>query len=233
MRRFLLLICIATALLAMAADRYTSTAVRANRSYEWQEWNNAAALYELMLDMQPDSATTYARAIVSNEMAGDTAASIDLMERAMAHNIGLAEILELVRTDEYRIGGGDRYGEYLYMLREHFSWMRRALDNELLNHYSARRDGPMMVEFATDMLVGLPESTHYLGILAEGYALQGDFDNATKTWQQILQIDSDNYDALLNLGNYYTLAGQASEAETYLTRAHKLRPTPYVTELLK
>ena len=45
----------------------------------------------------------------------------------------------------------------------------------------------------------------------------------------ILDIDADNYLTLLKLGNYYDICGRRDEAIEYLSRADRLRQTPFVT----
>lgn len=220
-------------LTASAGDRYSLAAERAARAYNGREWSSAAVLYEIMLDMRPDSLDTYARAIVANRQVPDTAAAVDLMERAMGHGLGLADVLTEVRAQSFAIGRGDSYGDYLMQLREAMPWMRRALDNELLEYYTFRNDGPMMVRYARIMLAGLPESAEYRALLARGYLLSGDEQQAVDTWKAMLQTDPDDYTALLNLGNYYAIAGDNTEAAAWLRRAQQVRPTPYVEATLQ
>ena len=97
MRKILILLCLMCGMAASAADRYELLSQRAARSFEWEEWSSAAAIYELMLQQHPDRVDTYSHAIVANQMIPDSAATIDLMERAMSHGIGLEEVLEAVR----------------------------------------------------------------------------------------------------------------------------------------
>lgn len=230
-----LLILLAAATCAATAStpsRYNAMAERATRAYDGAEWSSAAAMYELLLDMRPDSVDTYAHAIVANEMVPDTAASVDLVERAMSHGLGLAEVLGRVRADSFAIGQGDRYGGFLLRLRNAFPWMGRALDNELLHYYVFRRNGPMMVRYARIMLEGLPESAEYRSILARGYILGGNDAMAVATWHEMLQADPDDYTALLSMGNYYVTRGRDAEAAPYLRRAMAIRPTPYVQATL-
>lgn len=91
----------------------------------------------------------------------------------------------------------------------------------------------MMVEYATRMLSGLPESTEYLSALAKGYLLTGDDSKAIDTWQKILGIDPRNYSALLELGNYYMLTGDTATARRYLQQAQAIHSTPYVARALQ
>lgn len=233
MRKILILLCLICGVAASAADRYELLSQRAARSFEWEEWSSAAALYELMLQQHPDRVDTYSHAIVANQMIPDSAATIDLMERAMSHGIGLEEVLEAVRTTDFSIGQGDLYGRYLKQLSDSIPWMKRALNHQMLRYYTFRNDGPMMVEYATRMLSGLPESTEYLGALAKGYLLTGNDSKAIDTWQKILAIDPRNYQTLLELGNYYMLTGDTTTARRYLQQAQDIHPTPYVARALQ
>lgn len=232
-RKLLLIVLLCSCVASYATDRYEMLSQRAERSFQWEEWSSAAALYELMLQQKPDSLSTYSRAIVANQMIPDTAATVDLLERAMSHGIGLEEVLEAVRTTDFSIGQGDLYGRYLLQLRTQIPWMKRGLDHQLLKYYTFRHDGPMIVKYATDMLAGLPESTEYLSYLAKGYLLSNNDAKAVETWKKILEIDSGNYAALLELGNYYMLKGNDAEARPYLEQAQAIHPTPFVARKLK
>lgn len=233
--RLLLTLILAAFLAATAAaqSRYELMAQRADRSFEWKEWSSAATMYELMLKERPDSLVPYARAIVANQMIPDTAATTDLMQRAMAHGLGLADVLAAVKTIDFSIGEGDLYGRYLYQLHGAMPWMRRALDHQLLDYYVSRADGPMIVRYATAMLAGLPESTDYLAYLAQGHLLSGNEPEAVAAWRKIIELNPINYNALLELGNYYAIKGRKAEAVELLERAQDLRPTPFVARLLE
>lgn len=220
-------------ILCFAQSNYEQLTARADRSFKWEEWSSAAAMYELMLKERPDSLSSYAHAITANQMAGDTVATVDLMERAMSHGIGLSELLNAVRTTVFSIGQGDRYGVYLLVLRDSIPWMRRALDNELLNYYTFRNDGPMMIKYAGIMLDGLPDSVEYLSLLARGQLLSGDDTAAADTWQKILHINPDDYSTLVMLGNYFILKGNETEGKALLSKAEAIRPAPYITKLLQ
>ena len=232
-RAFLTLICAGACIAAAAAAGYDRLAERASRSFQWEEWSSAAAMYELMLKERPDSLSSYARAITANQMVGDSAATVELVERAMSHGIGLSAVLEAVRLTDFSIGQGDRYGTYLHHLRNSIPWMSRALDNELLGYYTFRNDGPMMVKYANIMLAGLPDSVEYLALIANGQLLAGQPAEAAATWKKILEIDPDNFPTLVLLGNYYLQQGNETEGKTLLSKAQSVKQTPYITTLLQ
>lgn len=206
--------------------------VRAERSFRWKEWSSAAAMYQLLLRDKPDSTDLYVHAIVASQMIPDTVACVELVERAMNNDLGLAPVLAGVKTLDFSIGEGDVYGQFLYTLRNAMPWMARGLDNELLNYYIFRSDGPMVEKYALKMLNGLPDSVEFLSALARGYMLQDKMEQASDIWKRILQLDPDNYETLLYLGNYYALKAMPSEALPILRRAEAIRHTPYVADMI-
>lgn len=216
------------ALAASASERMANLSRRAERAWAWHEWSSAATLYEIMIAERPDSAALYARAIVAGEMYGDTTACLHLVERAMGRGIALKQLIADVRRTSFEIGAGDTYAGFLYRLRAGMPWLSRPLANELLSYYTFRRDGARMVRYARIMLAGLPDDIGYLSLLARGYLLQDMARDALDVWLHILQLDPDNYDALLEVGTYMRLHGDSSAALDYLSRAQNLHPTPYV-----
>lgn len=230
MKKIILILLVIAAYGAAYAARpdYDVVATRAERSFQWEEWSSAAAMYELMLAERPDSLSTYAHAIVANQLIPDTVATVDLLERAMSHGIGLDDVLAAVRLTDYSIGRADLYAAYLLRLQRALPYIKRPLDNLLLNYYTFRHDGPMVEKYSLAMLEGLPESTHYLASLAHGYMLDNQEENAVATWQKILTLDPGDYDTLLRLGNYWLLHGNEAEGRLLLARAQAIHPTPFV-----
>lgn len=228
MRYILLLILTLASVTVTASERIATLSRRAERAWTWQEWSSAATLYEIMLAERPDSAALYARTIVADEMAGDTAACLQLVERAMGRGIALRQLIADVRRTSFEIGAGDTYAGFLYRLSAGMPWLSRPLAGELLSYYTFRRDGAGMVRYARVMLAGLPDDIGYLSLLARGYMLLDLPDDALAVWRHILQLDPDCYDALLEAGTCLRIHGDPAGALQYLTRARQLRPTPYV-----
>lgn len=222
MRRILLIFTLLTALMAAAEPpQFERRAIRADREFAYGEWSRAATLYSLLIADRPDSLQLYSRAIVAYDLSGDTITSISLLEDAMAHGIGLTSLLENVRGEFFQAADSDAFGPYLQRMQRQFTWMQRAIDSQLLRHYTFRRDGPMMVHYAQVMLAPIPDSVDYLAILAQGYLLCGDFSAAANTWQHILQVDPDNVDALLYLA-YYLQPTDPDRAALLESRANAL-----------
>lgn len=226
-----IIIAAAAALKLCAAAPFATLSERADRSFQWHEWASAAALYELMLDQRPDSADIYAHAIVASALIPDSTATIDLMQRAMDHGQDFSFITDRVRAISYRVGQPELYADYLHRLRRAMPWMRRPLDNALLQYYTFRDDGPNIVAYAETMLQGLPDSREFLHLLARGYMLQAMWPQAVDTWKRIAELYPDDFDSLIYLANYYTERGDTASAAPYLQRALALNPTPYLQAL--
>lgn len=221
-----------TCILAAYADDTDLTCRRSERAMHYGEWAQAAALTGLALDARPDSAALYARAIVADDMLGDTTRCDALLESAMAHGVALDSVVDAVRRDAFAIGQARIYDRFLTRTRRRMPWLSRAIDARLLDYYAMRGDGDRTVELATAMLRGLPDSTRYLTLLARGYDMQGDPEAADNTRRRILDIDPDNLEALRALGCSLARQGHGDEARTILVRAQDLSPTPYIDKIL-
>ena len=222
-----------TAVAAMPDDDYRRTERKAQRFFDDGEWQNANAMYMLMLDSDPGDHTTYAHAVMANVMLDDTAQVNMLMHQAMEHNVPIDSLLSTIDRLSTQAGHGTLYERLLLNMGDHFGWMQRSLDRHLLTYYDKRDNGPAMVRYALRMLDGSPDNTAFADILARGYMLTGRYDDAVHVWRGILTNHPDHYPTLLNLANYYIASGQNALAIPYLQTAYVLRPTPHVERLLQ
>jgi tetratricopeptide (TPR) repeat protein len=239
MKRLLYIMVLAvTAISAVAVNPYPQLEAKAERFFNYKEWASAAAIYDLMLAERPEVAETYGKAIVSNAMRGDTIAQMDLMHRALDNHIAFDSVFSQVKQWSFRVGKAKLYENFLKETREAYPWMRRAIDSTLLKYYTSRGNGAEMVTYSAQMLEGAPDSVAFLLTMAQGYMLTGDDAQGLDTYRRVLEVDVDNYDALVALGNWYAakVAGSESAGETdaltlaldYLNRANESCPTPFV-----
>lgn len=225
------LVCLAGPAIS-AQTPYARLELKADRFFDQREWAQAAATYYQMLDMRPDVAATYGKAIVANAVRGDTVAEMDLMMKALNAKIPFDSVLSRVKSTSFSLGKSNLYGDFLLRVKDAYPWMRRPVDGYLLRYYIYRNDGARMMEYSRMMLQGDHRNTGFLRSLARGAMLCGDYPQAIGAYEAILAVAPDDYDALIALGNYYYLEGQKDEARDYLTRAASIRPTPYVAALL-
>lgn len=240
MRTFLIIAISLLLPLGAAAIDYPAIERKAARFYADHEWASALAMYELMLSERPDVTATYGNAIVAAAVTSQPSTEVALLEQAMRHRVPLDSLFSSVETRSFALGRADIYEEFLLLVKERQPWMTRNINARLLDYYTFRREPDKMIEMARLMLDGLPDSIQFLSLLARGQMMRGDTADSLATYRHILQLDPDNYDALLELGNYALLQYDATPSDTsardsaitYLTRANALHPTPYVTAAL-
>lgn len=226
--------------LTAVAGGVQSLLVKADRFFNQEEWASASAMYDLVLDERPTDKTAYSRGIISAEMRGDTMSVVRLMNKSMDYGVSFDSIFAGVKRESFAMGRAALYEDFLLLVKKRYHWMSRSVDNNLMNYYAFRRNGSMMVRYSIIMLEGLPENVDFMKILAEGYMLEDDMAEAIEVYKRILNIDPYDYESLLYLGNYYSMASHENRSKTeyrmdalaYLERAYKIKPTPFVKDLI-
>lgn len=234
MKKFIAIIAVcACALSAAAQVAYETASVRASRAFANGEWATAAAYYNHMLREKPEQCATYGRAIVANEMIGDTIVPMQLLDQAMHYGMPLDSVLSDVQSCSFQIGQGNLYEQFLLTAVDTHSWLKRPLESSLLRYYEFRSNGPMVVEYAQKMLAGSPGSPKFMLALANGYMLCSEPQKAEQTWLELLKAHPNNYEATLALANFYDLNADKSSALKMFEAAYALRPTPYVAQRIE
>jgi tetratricopeptide (TPR) repeat protein len=217
-----------------AATRdYDQIAAKASRFFKYQEWANAAAMYELMIEDSAKVCSTYGHAIVVAAMRRMPDYEISLLERAQQNLIPVDSVFNAVQNVSFGLGQSSLYENFLLLVKDRQPWMKRNIEKQLLNYYVFRRNAPQMIRYSEIMLSGAPENVNYLTSLAQGYMLNGDEEAGIAKYKDILALYPDDYNTLLTLGNYYAIKNARQEALPYLQRADSISPTPYVKELIK
>lgn len=221
----ILLAAMGIAAYAAAADTGDALATKAVRAYDAAEWPNAAALYMLVIDRQPDNAPAYGRLMAAQQMMGDTAGIVATAERALAHAMPLDTLLEYPRAAAFAHDTPGTYESTLLQLQRSLPWLSRALDIRLLQYYTARRDRAGIEAYARRMLTLNPGDTHALYLMASSALAAGDIASAQSYWTRILAIDPDDYDALAAMATTLADTDHAAAA-AYARRALAIRPNP-------
>lgn len=232
MKRLIIMIFASVCLTVAARGTYETTALKAARFFEAREWASAQALYGLMLDERPDADSIYVNAIVASGMLGDSIASSHFLSTAMGAGLSFDKLMGGIRSVSFEVGAPEVYEDFLLRSQRDCPWLSRAIDSELLDYYLFRDNGQQSIVYARKMLAGLPDSRLYLGKLAQGYVLAADYASAVKLWQEMLALDPDDYDTLIDIGNYMAITGEHKIAEEYLAHAYSLHPTPYVASVI-
>lgn len=213
---------------AMTKSEYAKIESKAARFFANEEWASANAMYLLMLDEKPRVASTYAKAVVVDIMAGDTLQALDMIPKSMEYQISIDSVLTDVKNISFSIGQSNLYEKFLLKIKKTYPWLARVADNYLMKYYSFRQNGPELIAYANTMLAGLPDNKTFLRMLAKGKLLDGQTREAVEIWQRIDNLYPNDYETILDLANCYDALGDKSEALKWMERARQIYPTPYV-----
>lgn len=205
---------------------------KAERFFSHGEWLNASASYVLLCTEYPQNTGFYARAVVSQYMAGDTIGAMSVLRRSMLNDVPIDSLLGLVNTLSKQAGNAPLYRNVLTDLRRNSPWLTRNIDLRLLDYYTSRNDGPEMIRMSRQLLAASPDNGRLRMILARGYLIDELFGAAEAVWRRMLAETPDNTDVLLWLGTLYLNTGHHDTAMPLLRKAYDLRPTPYLKQLL-
>ncbi|MCH5216644.1 MAG: tetratricopeptide repeat protein [Muribaculaceae bacterium] len=237
LRKILIIAIAAHGLIASAQSSqqkgdYNSISIKAERFYDFHDWNSAVAMYELMLSQRPTCVDTYASACVATGMANDTIKQMSLMERSQMNAVAVDSLLTKVRVKAIALGEPDVYETFLYRVKRAQPWSSRMIDIRLLDFYKFRNDSKMVILTASRLLQRTPDNNKFIGDMANAYMELGEYSNSMECYKKILETDSVNLTALLAIGNYYESIKEYDVALPYLERAYSQNPTPYLKNLI-
>lgn len=221
---------------AVDTPSYGTLSAKADRFYQHEEWASASALYKLMIEARPTEANLYGRAIVTEAMRDKPQEEIVLFRRALANQVPFDSVFASVERESFSLGQTNLYEIFMENVKASEPWLKRTVNGYLLRYYSYRHNPEGMIEYSKMLLQGAPDNERFLYSLAQGYLLKGDYEEAMETYNHIVSLIPDAYEALLYLGNYYassSAVGSRLLAEKYLSRADSLRSTPYVSSILE
>ncbi len=186
----------------MAVSSYTSIEGKAQRFFQHQEWGSALAMYDLMLSDKP-IVNTFNHAIVVAGILDKKDQQMELMLKTENMGIPLDSVFNGVRDISISLVKPELYVDFLNLVKSEQPWLARNINTHLLNYYTFRGDYAGTIEVANILLATTPNNIEYLSDVANAYMMMGNFEYFRLTTDRIIQIDPQNRDALLAMGNYY------------------------------
>lgn len=218
------------------ATDYSKIESRATRFFNQQEWASASAMYDLMIDRKPSVCENYGYAIVSAGMRNDTLAQISLMNRSLNNHIPFDTLFQSVKKVSFSIGESSLYEDFLIRVKTQYQWLARGIDSYLLEYYVFRNNAQQTIIYSRIMLEGMPDNIKFLTCLANGLMQNGQDSEAIDIYQRIININSNDYNALLQLANYSHLTATTDESRmtalNYFEQAQKIKSTPYIEKVI-
>ena len=234
----LLLACLSVSVIYAQKPDYNTVKTKADRYFKYEDWRSALAMYELLLAQDATDSETYARGIVVSGIIKENDLQKSFLERAEKNVIPYDTLFVKVKYNSLKLGEPYVYTDFMLRVRDSKPWLERMVNIRLLDFFLFRNDADNIIKIAEALLKDTQKNVQFLGALAEGYILKADFEKSAGCYKKILLIDKDNYDAVVNLGNYYDSFPKAendsvslknsANALSCFRKAMELKPTPYI-----
>lgn len=234
----LLLACLSISVVSAHRPDYKNIQIKADRYFKFEEWRNALAMYELLLDENAKDAETYSKGIVVSGIIKENNLQNSFLERAEKNVIPYDTLFVKVKKYSLSLGKASVYTDFMLRVRDSKPWLERIINIRLLDFFQFRNDADNIISIATALLKATPNNVQFLSALAEGYMLKSEFEKSADCYKKILLVDKENYEAIVNLGNYFDSFPKIEEDSVSMRRtanalscfrkAMELNPTPYV-----
>ena len=250
MNNFKVILAIAVLVLASVGamgqnnSNYAKLESKAKSFVQIEEWNSANAMFILMVEQRENDAKPYAGAIVTAGVLNNENVQLDMLERTQKRGIAMDSIFNAVHDFAFSIGQSGEYEKFLKLVKSRNQWISRHINIRLLKYYDFRNDAPNMVAVGNELLATTPNDIEDLSVVARGYMIMADYENAVNTYKRILELNSNDYNSLIALGNYYYVMWKSAEgtraqftqirtdALNYLSKAYESQPTPFLAKMI-
>ena len=177
---------------AFAEMPYRTVLRKADDHFANREWQEAVAMYDVLLERRPGRVKTYVDAVVASAMMNDSSSIMQYVVRSEMQGLSLDSLFTGIDVLSRSIGQSGIYEQVLLLVKEQQPWFTRVTNNYLLGYYVFRHDAEKILAVAD----------------ADALLLLGNDTAAVEVQKTILDIDYLNFDANLFLGSYYAIKGQ-------------------------
>ena len=177
---------------AFAEMPYRTVLRKADDHFANREWQEAVAMYDVLLERRPGRVKTYVDAVVASAMMNDSSSIMQYVVRSEMQGLSLDSLFTGIDVLSRSIGQSGIYEQVLLLVKEQQPWFTRVTNNYLLGYYVFRHDAEKILAVADELLS----------------LLLGNDTAAVEVQKTILDIDYLNFDANLFLGSYYAIKGQ-------------------------
>ncbi len=186
-----------------AAD-YTRLTTRLADHFNHAEWKEVLEVSSLMVELNSSDMMPYSMALISAQFLNDIESENYYLALSQRNRIPIDTLMQDIYTRTKLIHQAPVYEQLLLNLRTHNKWLSRVFNHYLLEYYVFARKTKETIDVANILLQATPNHIKYLKHKANALSYQGDMLPAVAIYENILQTDSCDYDALTFLGAYYT-----------------------------
>ena len=184
---------------------------KADEHFERKEWKEASEIYNVLINSEKGDISLYAPSIVSAGKTNNYNRVMEYITFSEKCGIPLDSVFKRTLTLSLKTRSTDVYENMLKTINEKQPWLKNFINGYLLDFYNNRKNRQKTIDIANIILETKPKNiTDILLIKAKALNDMGDINSAIVVMEDILNIDSNNIDARLFLGNYYFSSAKQS-----------------------
>ena len=184
---------------------------KANEHFERKEWKEASEIYNVLINSEKGNISLYAPSIISAGKCDNYNRVMDYITFSEKCGIPLDSVFKRTLTLSLKTRSTEVYENMLLTIKEKQPWLKNFINGYLLDFYNNRKNRQKTIDIANTILETKPKNTtEILLIKAKALNDMGDINSAIIVMEEILDIDSNNIDARLFLGNYYFSSAKQS-----------------------
>ena len=173
---------------AFAEMPYRTVLRKADDHFVNREWQEAVAMYDVLLERRPGRVKTYVDAVVASAMMNDSSSIMQYVVRSEMQGLSLDSLFTGIDVLSRSIGQSGIYEQVLLLVKEQQPWFTRVTNNYLLGYYVFRHDAEKILAVADELLSVMPGQINYLKAKADALLLLGNDTAAVEVQKTILAI---------------------------------------------
>ena len=189
---------------------------KAETHFNNREWNEAMMMYDVLLTENPAYLPLYVSSIIASSKVGASQSVMHYIELSEKNGVSLDSLFIGVERLARNMQDTPIYENMLILMKGEQPWLKKIINGYLLRYYRFRNNYEEIVTIADELLLAVPDNIAILKVKGEALFMIGKEAESVGIYKKILELDSQNTDASLFLGNYYYWKG--SEALKALDR---------------
>ena len=144
---------------AFAEMPFRTVLRKADDHFANREWQEAVAMYDVLLERRPGRVKTYVDAVVASAMMNDSSSIMQYVVRSEMQGLSLDSLFTGIDVLSRSIGQSGIYEQVLLLVKEQQPWFTRVTNNYLLGYYVFRHDAEKILAAVSYTHLTLPTNS--------------------------------------------------------------------------
>ena len=210
-KNFIIVLFLVFSLSLFSTEASNKNRIKADEFFIKGEWIEASEIYNTLIVMNKGDISLYAPSIISAGKNSNYERALRYITLAEKNGISLDSVFCNTLSLSIKRRCTDVYENLLITLKERQPRLKKIIDIYLLDFYFDRKKNLKTIEIADIIIKSKPSNIAEIMIIkAKALNDMGDINSAINVMKEVFDIDSNNIEARLYLGNYYYFSAKES-----------------------